>query len=86
MGLRGEVFERGHAEEPDADLTARFALPDALAWLEQAVSLLKALPQSPSNLEHAFELRLKMGAVLLQLGQLCRVLSACAMQRRLPSG
>ena len=48
---------------------ARSALQDARVWLEQAVAALEALPRTPSTLEQAFEIRLELRPVLIQLGE-----------------
>ena len=48
---------------------ARSALPDARGWFEQALGVLEALPESPSTLEQAFEIRLELRPVLSQLGE-----------------
>ena len=48
---------------------ARSALEDARAWLEQALGVLEALPERPSTLEQAFEIRLELRPVLNQLSE-----------------
>ena len=53
---------------------ARSALPDARVWFEQALGVLEALPESPSTLEQAFEIRLELRPVLNQLGEVRRAL------------
>ena len=49
---------------------ARSALRDARTWFEQALGVLEALPNSPSNLDQAFEIRLELRPVLAQLGEI----------------
>jgi tetratricopeptide (TPR) repeat protein len=48
---------------------ARAALSDARIWFEQAIGILKALPESQAALEQAFETRLELRPVLRQLGE-----------------
>jgi class 3 adenylate cyclase/tetratricopeptide (TPR) repeat protein len=47
---------------------ARSAVSDARAWFQQALGVLKALPESQAALEQAFEIRLELRPVLRQLG------------------
>src|SRR5262245_22099447 len=49
--------------------TALSALQDARDWFEQALGVLKALPESRSTLEQAFEIRVALRAVLSPLGE-----------------
>src|SRR5262249_14641631 len=49
--------------------TAQLALPDAHVWFEQALGVLEALPESPSTLAQAFDIRLDLRSVLHQLGE-----------------
>jgi tetratricopeptide (TPR) repeat protein len=49
--------------------TLRSALEDARGRFEQALGALEALPESPSTLEQAFEIRLELRRVLHQLGE-----------------
>jgi len=53
---------------------ARSALPDARVWFEQALGALEALPESPSTLEQAFDIRLQLRPVLVLLGEPRRTL------------
>jgi class 3 adenylate cyclase/tetratricopeptide (TPR) repeat protein len=53
---------------------ARSALSDARTWFEQALGVLKALPESRAALEQAFEIRLELRPVLRQLGEGRRML------------
>ena len=52
----------------------RSALQDARGWFEQALGVLEALPENPSTLEQAFEIRLELRPVLTQLGEVRRAL------------
>jgi hypothetical protein len=47
----------------------RSALQDARLWFEQALNVLKALPESRSNLEQGFELRLEMFRLLININE-----------------
>ena len=66
---------------PELKAAARSALPDARAWFEQALDVLETLPESPSTLEQAFDIRLELRPVLLQLGEVRRMLRAPARGR-----
>ena len=59
---------------PEGRRPARSALPDARGWFEQALGALEALPESPSTLEQAFEIRLELRPVLMQLSEIRRML------------
>jgi tetratricopeptide (TPR) repeat protein len=74
--VRGELREKAvhYLRQAGLRATARWALPDARAWFEQALGILAALPESQSTLEQAFELRLEVRPVLNQLGEIGRVL------------
>ena len=48
---------------------ARAALSDARTWFEQALEILKSVPQSLATMEQAFEVRLELRTVLRQLGE-----------------
>ena len=48
---------------------ARSALLDARAWFEQAMGILKGLPESHATLERAFDIRLELRPVLRLLGE-----------------
>jgi class 3 adenylate cyclase/tetratricopeptide (TPR) repeat protein len=66
---------------------ARSALPEALAWFEQAIGALAELPESRSTLEQGFDIRLEMRPVLSQLAEQRRayerVVEAQAIAERL---
>jgi len=74
--LRGELWEKAvrYLQRAGARAAARSALPDARAWFEQALGALEALPESRSTLEQAFEIRLALRPVLIQIGEFRRVL------------
>jgi hypothetical protein len=48
---------------------AQSAPQDARGWLERALGVLEALPESPSTLEQDFEIPLELRPVLVQLGE-----------------
>ena len=85
--LRGELREKAvhYLRQAGAKAAARSALPDARVWFEQALGVLAALPESPSTLEQAFEIRLELRPVLVQLGESGGCWSACARPRPSPS-
>jgi len=74
--LRGESGEKAvhYLRQAGLKAAARSALPDARVWFDQALGALEALPESPSMLEQAFDIRLELGPVLNQLGEIRRVL------------
>jgi class 3 adenylate cyclase/tetratricopeptide (TPR) repeat protein len=69
--LRGEVREKAahYLRQAGGKAAARSALADALGWFEQALAVLETLPDSGSRLEQAFDIRLELRPVLLQLGE-----------------
>jgi tetratricopeptide (TPR) repeat protein len=58
-----------------AKAAARSALPDARAWYEQALDILKSLPETSATLEQSFEIRLELRTVLRQLGEVREMLN-----------
>jgi tetratricopeptide (TPR) repeat protein len=74
--LRGELREKAvyYLRQAGLKAAARSALQDARSWLEQALGVLEALPESQSTLEQGFELRLELRPVLVQLGEVRRSL------------
>jgi tetratricopeptide (TPR) repeat protein len=74
--LRGELREKAahYLRQAGLKAAARSALQDARAWFEQALGALEALPESPSTLEQAFEIRLELRSVLTQLAEVRRAL------------
>ena len=87
--VRGELREKAvhYLRQAGLKAAARSALPDARAWLEQALGVLAALPEGHSELEQAFEIRLELRPVLSQLNeirpQLDRLREAEALAERL---
>ncbi len=69
--LRGELREKAldYLRQAGLKAAARWALPNARGWFEQALGVLEGLPASPSTLEQGFEIRLEMRMVLNQLGE-----------------
>jgi class 3 adenylate cyclase/tetratricopeptide (TPR) repeat protein len=69
--VRGELKEKAvhYLLEAAGKAAARSALLDARAWFEQALDILKSLPESRAALEQAFEIRLELRPVLRQLGE-----------------
>jgi tetratricopeptide (TPR) repeat protein len=69
--VRGELREKAveYLRQAGLKAAARSALPDARVWFEQALGVLEVLPESPSTLEQAFEIRLELRPVLVQLGE-----------------
>ena len=74
--LRGEVWDKAVPYLRQAGLKAagRSALPEAREWLEQALEVLAALPESPSTQAEGFDIRLDLRPLLGQLGEYRRVM------------
>jgi tetratricopeptide (TPR) repeat protein len=74
--VRGEVWEKAVPSLRQAGLkaVARSASQDARGYFEQALTVLAALPESPSTLEEGFEIRLELSLVLTLLGDARRAL------------
>jgi len=74
--IRGELREQAVPYLRQAGLKAagRSALEDARAWFEQALEVLASLPESPPTLEQAFDIRLDLRTVLMQLAEIRRML------------
>jgi DNA-binding SARP family transcriptional activator/tetratricopeptide (TPR) repeat protein len=74
--LRGGLREKAvrYFRQAGDKAAARSALQDARAWFAQALGALRALPESRATLVEAFEIRLAMRPVLVQLGEFRRVL------------
>jgi len=72
--LRGELREKAshYLRQAGRKAAARSAFQDARDWLEHALGILNALPESQSTLEQGFEIRLEMRPVLNQLGEVRR--------------
>jgi class 3 adenylate cyclase/tetratricopeptide (TPR) repeat protein len=69
--VRGELQEKAvhYLRQAGGKAAARAALSDARAWFEQALNVLKALPESQTALEQTFDIRLELRPVLRQLGE-----------------
>jgi transcriptional regulator with AAA-type ATPase domain/tetratricopeptide (TPR) repeat protein len=76
--LRGEIREKAvhYLREAGRKAAARSALQEARAWFDQALETLELLPQVRSTLEQAFEIRLDLRPVLIQLGEARRALGS----------
>jgi len=74
--LRGEMREKAvhYLRQAGLKAAARSALQDARAWFEQGLGVLEALPESPATLAQAFETRLELRPVLIQLGEVRQTL------------
>ena len=74
--LRGELREKAvrYLRQAGLKAAARSALQDARAWFEQALGAVEVLPESQSTFEQAFEIRLELRPVLVQLGEARRTL------------
>ena len=72
--VRGELREkaRHYLRQAGVKAAARSALQEARGWFEQALDILEALPDTPSKVEQAFDIRLELRPVLHQLGELRR--------------
>src|SRR5580765_5419150 len=87
--LRGELWEKAvdYLRQAGTKAAARSALHDARVCFVQAVDALELLPESRTNLEQAFEIRLELRPVLIQLGEyrqaLARLREAEALAERL---
>ena len=51
-------------------------IPDALIWFEQALGVLASLPESPSTLEQAFDIRLELRLVFTRIAEARRALES----------
>src|SRR5262249_56726026 len=69
--VRGELREKAVPYLAQAGLkaAARSAPHEARASLEQALSIIETLPESPSMMEHACDIRVELQPVLVQLGE-----------------
>jgi class 3 adenylate cyclase/tetratricopeptide (TPR) repeat protein len=69
--LHGELKEKAvhYCRQAGEKAAARSALTDARAWFEQALEILKSLPESQAAAELDFEIRLELRPVLRQLGE-----------------
>jgi tetratricopeptide (TPR) repeat protein len=69
--LRGEVWDRAmdYCRQAGRKALTHSSLREALAYFEQALAALEALPDSPQHREHAVDLRLEMRNILIALGE-----------------
>jgi tetratricopeptide (TPR) repeat protein len=69
--FRGDLKEKAvhYLRQAGQKAAARSGLEDARARFEQALAILKTLPESRAALEQAFEIRLELRPVLRQLGE-----------------
>ena len=72
-GLREKSVHYLH--QAGVKAVARSALADARACFEQALDILKELPETSVTLEQAFEIRLELRTVLRQLGEVREMLN-----------
>jgi class 3 adenylate cyclase len=74
--LRGELGEKAvhYLRQAGLRAAARSAPQEALARFDQALGVLEVLPEGPSTLEQAFDIRLDLRPVLNNLGEARRAL------------
>ena len=74
--LRGDLREKAveYLKRAGRKAAGRSALRDARVRFEQALEVLETLPESPSTLEQAFEIRLELRPVLSLVGEVRRTL------------
>jgi class 3 adenylate cyclase/tetratricopeptide (TPR) repeat protein len=74
--VQGELREKAvhYLRQSGLKAAQRSALPDARAYFEQTLGVVEALQESPSLLEQAFEVRLELRPMLVQLGEIQQVL------------
>jgi class 3 adenylate cyclase/tetratricopeptide (TPR) repeat protein len=72
----GELKEKAvhYLRQAGGKAATRSALSDARTWFQQALDILKALPQSQAAMEQAFEIQLELRSVLRQLGEVGQML------------
>jgi tetratricopeptide (TPR) repeat protein len=69
--VRGELKEKAahYLRQAGVRAAGRSAVRDARAWFEQALDVLRSLPESQAAMEQAFEIHLELRPVLRQLGE-----------------
>jgi tetratricopeptide (TPR) repeat protein len=74
--FRGELKEKAvhYLRQAGGKAAARSALADARTWFQQALDVLKPLPEGQAAMEQAFEIRLELRSVLRQLGEVRQML------------
>ena len=67
----GELKEKAvhYLKQAGGRAVARTALTDARTWFEQALEILKSMPETPVTMEQAFEIRLELRSVLRLVGE-----------------
>ncbi len=86
--VRGELREKAvhYLRQVGLKAAARSAPQDARVWLEQALGVLEAVPESQATLEQAFEIRLELRPVLTQLGEIRQALKRLRQAEALAEG
>jgi class 3 adenylate cyclase/tetratricopeptide (TPR) repeat protein len=74
--VQGELKEKAahYLRQAGAKAAGRSAVAAAKTWFEQALDVLKSLPESQATMEQAFEIRLELRSVLRQLGEVRQML------------
>jgi class 3 adenylate cyclase/tetratricopeptide (TPR) repeat protein len=74
--VRGELQEKAvhYLRQAGVKAVGRSAFSEARACFEQALGILKVLPESEATLENAFDIRLELRTVLRQLGEVRQML------------
>jgi class 3 adenylate cyclase/tetratricopeptide (TPR) repeat protein len=69
--VQGDLKEKAahYLWQAGAKAAGRSAVAAARTWFEQALDVLKSLPESQATMEQAFEIRLELRPVLRQLGE-----------------
>ncbi len=74
--VQGDLKEKAahYLRQAGAKAAGRSAVAAARTWFEQALDVLKSLPESQATMEQAFEIRLELRPVLRQLGEVRQML------------
>ena len=74
--VRGDLKDKAvhYLRQAGVKAAARSALTDARAWFEQALQILKSLPENQPTMEQSFEILLELRSVLRQLGEVRQML------------
>src|SRR5262249_47660056 len=74
--VHGDLKEKAvhYLRQAGAKAATRSAVAAARTWFEQALDILKSLPESQATMEQAFEIRLELRPVLRQLGEVREML------------
>jgi tetratricopeptide (TPR) repeat protein len=83
--VRADLPEKAvrYLRQAGGKAAGRSALPDARAWFEQALGVLDGLPETPSILEQAFEIRSELWQVLILSGEPRRTLTLLGEAERI---